>query len=243
MIDSVCSLLEYRSANGVNIDFEGIHLKSKKSFTNFIIRLSRQLKTKNPDYMVSVALYAVDYDKIFDIKSIDSSIDFYTLMAYDYYGGFSKIAGPISPLKSSVVWGKNSVESSVTYYLNEGVDSGKLIVGLPYYGAKWEVTNDIVPGEVHTFKSHLTYSTIKKELDTLKASINLDKESTSVYASYKSKDGKIYQLWFEDSTSLAYKYDWIKNQKISGVGLWALGFDEGNTELWNLLATKFGEKK
>jgi spore germination protein YaaH len=51
------------------------------------------------------------------------------------------------------------------------------------------------------------------------------------------------QLWYDDSISLSHKYDWVKNKKLSGVGIWALGYDHGDTELWELLANKFGEKE
>ncbi|WP_103071934.1 glycosyl hydrolase family 18 protein [Aquimarina sediminis] len=242
LIDSLSSLLTYRGASGVNIDFEGIHSKSKKKFSDFIILLSKELRKKNPGHMVSVALYAVDYNTIFDIKLINPYVDFYTLMAYDYYGGFSKNAGPVSPLRSSEVWGRNSIESSVEYYLKEGVESKKLIVGLPYYGAKWQTDNVPIPSKVEKFLAHEEYSSTKELLDLNKYPTSFDTISSTQYSVYE-ENGVMNQLWFDDSLSLSHKYDWVKSKKLSGVGIWALGYDHGDTELWVLLANKFGQKK
>lgn len=250
LADSLSALLRYRKADGVNLDFEGVSSENKKEFSDFIVTLSKRLRKANPDYMVSLALYAVDRNKIFDIKTIDSSIDFYTLMAYDYYGSYSEYAGPVAPLRSSDKWGMYSVEYSVDHYLNEGVTADKLIVGLPYYGDKWQTKNASIPGKVEKFLSHDSYSKIKRQLSlgnnkgdyTEDYTLNFNTISATRYISYQNK-GVYKQLWFDDSLSLSYKYDWVKKKKLSGVGIWALGYDDGDTELWNLLANKFGQKE
>ncbi|WP_103865689.1 glycoside hydrolase family 18 protein [Aquimarina sp. I32.4] len=242
LADSLAVLLALRKADGVNIDFEGVSSKYKKEFSDFVVKLSSHLHKKNPKYMVSLALYAVDYHNIFDIKSIDASIDFYTLMAYDYYGAFSKHAGPVSPLKSSSRWGKHSIESSVDYYLKEGVSPSKLIVGLPYYGDIWITEDSSIPSKTKKFLSHDMYSTTQELLDTKKYKMSFDTISSTRYGIHEEK-GVTKQLWFDDSLSLSLKYDWIKEKKLSGVGIWALGYDHGNTRLWELLADKFGQEK
>ena len=37
------------------------------------------------------------------------------------------------------------------------------------------------------------------------------------------------------------KYDFAQFNDLKGIGIWALGYDAGRTELWNLLYAKFGE--
>ncbi len=240
LIRNLIDLLAYRKANGINIDFEGVSKKDRKLLTAFIILISKRLKKVDPTYMVSLCLYADDWNAVFNIKEINSSIDFYTLMGYDYYGSFSKYAGPVSPLKSSRKFG-NGLESSVQSYLKKGVQPKKLIIGLPYYGAEWYTTNQKIPSKVKKFKSHPPYKTIKRiYIDSLKIPLQFDTKSASTYLSFK--DGNAYrEIWFEDTKSLAIKYDWIKKNNIGGVGIWALGYDDGYPELWNLLADKFSE--
>ncbi|WP_111708722.1 glycosyl hydrolase family 18 protein [Lutibacter citreus] len=243
LIDSLTNLLALRDANGINIDFEGVSKKNKKDFTKFILEVSKKLKQVNPKYMISLCLYAEDWNNIFDIKTIDSHVDFYTLMGYDYYGGFSKTTGPVSPLKKSMKFG-NGIEESVNAYENKGVHLNKLIVGLPYYGAEWYTKNSEMGAIVTRFKSHPTYKSIREYyIDSLNIPLHFDSKSSSSYIVIKDSVKDYRQLFFEDVKSLSIKYDWIKKNKISGVGIWALGYDNGYPELWDLLTEKFSKKQ
>ena len=49
-------------------------------------------------------------------------------------------------------------------------------------------------------------------------------------------------IFTEDTRSLGIKYDFAKANRLAGIGIWALGFDHGRTELWTLLKDKFGTK-
>ncbi|TNE56500.1 MAG: hypothetical protein EP344_12360, partial [Bacteroidetes bacterium] len=137
LIDSLAAMLQRRNGDGINIDFEAIAGKNRAAFTRFLITLSKRLKAVNPDYAITLALYNVDWNRVFQIKEIDPHIDYYILMGYDYKGGFSKRAGPVAPLKNSSTWGNYSLDASVDYYLNQGVRHEKFIVALPFYGAAW----------------------------------------------------------------------------------------------------------
>jgi spore germination protein YaaH len=241
LIDSLSSLLAFRDADGINIDFEGVSKKNKKNFTNFILEVSKKLKQINPEYMISLCLYAEDWNNIFDIKIIDSYIDFYTLMGYDYYGEFSKTTGPVTPLKKSMKFG-NGLETSVKTYQNEGIHLDKLIIGLPYYGAEWYTRSSEIGAIVKRFKSHPPYKSIREYyIDSLGITLQFDPKSSSSYLLIEDSINHFRQLFFEDVKSLSTKYDWIKNNKIGGVGIWALGYDNGYPELWNLLTEKFSQ--
>ena len=243
LIDSVTNLLAMRNADGVNIDFEEVSTESKESFMKFIRDISARLKKENPDYMVSVCLYAVDWNDIFDISSIDSYVDFYTLMGYDYYGSFSKTTGPVTPFKTSEKFGKG-LQASVESYKSKGVSYDKLIVGLPYYGAEWETKSSEIGTVATKFNSHPPYREIKKfYIDEMKIPLQFDSNSESSYMVVKENETSYKQIFFEDEKSLALKYDWINENKIGGVGIWALGYDDGYSNLWNLLREKFSQSK
>lgn len=243
LIDSLSSLLALRKADGINIDFEGVSKDNKEEFTKFIIQISKKLKQVNSNYTISLCLYAIDWNDIFDINEIDPHIDFYTLMSYSYYGSFSTTTGPIAPLKNSNKFG-NGIETSVNKYISEGVHPKKLIVGIPYYGVEWYTESPEIGANVKKFKSHPAYKSIKKiDIDSLKIPIQFDPKSASSYLIMKDSNNLYRQLWFEDVKSLSIKYDWIKKNKIGGVGIWALGYDNGYPELWNLLFDKFSQEQ
>ncbi|GIT57317.1 MAG: hypothetical protein Ct9H300mP18_07460 [Candidatus Neomarinimicrobiota bacterium] len=54
-----------------------------------------------------------------------------------------------------------------------------------------------------------------------------------------SKPQNWFQTWYDDSLSLSKKYDFAISKKLGGVGIWALGYDEGYDELWNALMKKW----
>lgn len=242
LIDSLSNLLALRNADGINIDFEGVLKEDENNFTKFIVKISKELKRMNPNYMISLCLYARDWDNIFDFKTIDSHIDFYTLMGYDYYGSFSKETGPVTPFKKSEKFG-NGLKVSVNTYKDKGVNLSKLIVGLPYYGAEWYTKNPEIGTVVTRFKSHPPYNSIMDYyIDSLGIATQFDSKSISSYIVVKDSLDHYRQLFFEDVKSLSIKYDWIKDNKIGGVGIWALGYDNGRKELWNLLSEKFSQE-
>lgn len=243
LIDSLSSLLAYRNADGVNIDFEGVSKKNKESFSTFIIQISKKLKQDNPNYMISLCLYAIDWNNIFNIDTINPYVDFYTLMGYDYYGSFSSSTGPVTPLKNSEIFG-NGLENSISYYLKKGIHPKKLIVGLPYYGAEWYTKSQEIGANVKEFKSHPPYRSIReKYIDSLKIPIQFDKQTNSSFLIIEDSVNNYRQLFFEDKKSLSVKYDWIIKNKIGGVGIWALGYDNGYADLWDLLNEKFSQEK
>jgi spore germination protein YaaH len=241
LMDSLSALLAYRNADGINIDFEGVSKASRDNFTKFIIAISKRLKQDNAKYQVSVCLYAEDWNHVFEIDAIDEYVDFYTLMGYDYYGGFSKITGPVTPFNTSRKFGRG-LKSSVEQYQDRGVKMDKLIIGLPYYGAEWMTTQPEPGSPVVKFESHPPYKSIRKYyLNRDHIPVQFDSVSASSYLVMKENDTSYRQLFFEDRQSLAIKYDWIKTNKIKGVGFWALGYDDGYSELWNVLKEKFAE--
>jgi spore germination protein len=111
---------------------------------------------------------------------------------------------------------------------------------LPYYGAEWQTQDLKFPSKVEKFMRYPMYRTIKKEYGGLACCE--EENSKSRFYVYRDDDNHYRQVWYEDEKSLAKKYDWVIAKKIGGIGIWALGYDNGYTELWELLAEKFAVK-
>jgi spore germination protein len=239
-INTLITLLRERNADGVNIDFEGISGNDRNALTNFIIDLSESLKSANKDYLVTIALPAFDFDKVYDIRNIGQYVDLFIIMGYEFHGATSKVAGPIAPLASGTLWWEFNLDRSVKEYVLGGIAANKLIMGLPYYGAEWQTEDLIFPSKVKRFIKYPMYRNIK---DTYgKTSCCEDEISGSRFYVYRDNENNYRQIWYEDSASLAKKYDWVKKKKLGGIGIWALGYDNGYTELWELIAEKFAVK-
>ena len=47
------------------------------------------------------------------------------------------------------------------------------------------------------------------------------------------------QCWYDDSLSLSIKYQYAKDLNLNGIGIWALGYDNGDDRLWGALDDQF----
>ena len=65
-----------------------------------------------------------------------------------------------------------------------------------------------------------------------------DSNSMSPWIVYE-EGGEIRQIYFEDETSLGLKFDLAKQSGLGGVAIWAMGYDDGFDDLWELVAEKF----
>ncbi len=239
LIDSLIVLLAYRNADGVNIDFEGVSGSSRNDLTSFMTDLSNQLKTARPGSTVSMATYSVDWNNVFDFVALSNVVDQFIIMGYGYYYSGSSVAGPTDPLYSGTLWSSYNLVRSIDYHLKAGVPNSKLLIGLPYYGYEWEtVSNTVTSNTTGNFSSSRTYSFVKNNTSGNYTNRQYDQQSETPYYIYQNL-GNWRQAFVCDEESLGERYDVVKQLEIGGIGIWALGYDNGYTELWDLIEEKF----
>ena len=239
-ITNTINLLNSRGGKGVNIDFEGMGASNKAAFTAFIQNLSTQLKAANPNYEVSIALYAVDWSGVFDIANLKNYVDLFIIMGYDYYYGGSATAGPESPLYNFQTSYNYTCTKSITYYLKQGVPNAKLLLGLPYYGREWSTTSNAIPSSTTgAYTGTKTFATVKGAPGTYSpATSNWEPNSfSSLYTRYTGTEWR--QCWIDEARSMRYKFDIVNQRDIGGIGIWTLGYDDGYQDFWDALKDKF----
>lgn len=236
LITNLINLVQTRGAHGVNIDFEGVSASLEADFTAFLIDLCTQMHTAIPGSQVSVCTYAVDWGDVFNEAAIDSYIDYYTIMGYAYYYAGSATAGPTAPLYTFASFDYN-LAKTVNYYLSEGASKEKLVLGLPYYGHEWNTTSSTIPSSTTSSVSSRTYKVVKGNSSGNYSTRQWDANSLTPYYVYYSSNWR--QCFCDDEESLGYRYDLVNMIGIAGIGIWALAYDDGFTELWDLLREKF----
>ncbi len=178
MIDSVIALI--RNADGINIDFEDVPKASKDNFTLFIKKLSKAMKKANKNHKLTIALPSVDWTKSFDVKALDDFTDYFFIMGYDYYGVHSKVAGPNSLIFSGSNWTKHNINSTVNYYLNEGLPKEKIILGISYCYKEWETVSNEIASETKQFIDTKSY----REVTSRDAEKYMSYFDTASFSSY-----------------------------------------------------------
>ena len=248
LIDSVTRLIKDRDADGVDVNFEQLPYMKRERFNLFIKQLREQLDNRinSKKAMLSITLPAVDSREIFDVKELQKYADLLVIMGYDYNTG-NQIQGAVAPLRS-VEGYPISLSNTVEFYLNTGIDPSKTVLALPYYGSMW-TGNLGENGEVESkFERKLTYREImnlfSKNIDgNSNAEPFLDQRSMTNYYNFTYPDNTTKEIWFDDDYTLGKKFDYAISQKLKGVGVWALGYDNGYEELWDVIDDRFASQE
>lgn len=239
LITNLINLVQSRNAKGVNIDFEGMGASHKTPFTNFMIDLCTQMHAAIPGSEVSIALYAVDWSGVFDMAALNPYVDLFIIMGYDYYWSGSTTAGPESPLYNFQTSYNYTLTKSITYYLNKGASRSKLLLGLPYYGREWETSTSTIPGATTGGgTSSVLYSAMRNNANGYYSNRQWDANSFSTWFP-SVRSGANWQAFIDDAASMSERFDIVNQMGIGGIGIWALGYDNGYNDFWNLIQDKF----
>lgn len=242
LISNLVNLLNARGGNGINIDFEGMGSSDNAPFVAFMTNLNNTLNAANPNYQLSVCLYAVDWGNSFNITALNPLVDFYTIMGYDYYYAGSTTAGPTAPLYNFETNYNYTLGRTISYYMKQGAPASKLLMGLPYYGREWEVNGTSVPATTTgNFNASRTLLVVNNNTTNYNTTTKFwEGNCYSPYYKYSSGTST-RQCWIDDVYSLGRKYDMVNQRGLGGIGIWALGYDDGLSGYWNLIRDKFSD--
>ncbi len=232
LASNLIMLLNMRDADGVNIDFEHVRHADSERFTAFVKYLKERMDFERPGMRITVALPALNYNRTYNVAALDPYVDLFIIMGYDYHYSDSKHAGPVAPLEGYV-----SLKSTLDHYLGFGIDRSEIILGVPYYGREWKTRSGSVPSMANAYLSSPTYAMLKDRYYQ-RYTERWDNKSSSPYF-VRGSTGDLKQCWHENAKSLQKKYDLALQSNIGGVGIWALGYDNGYIDLWELLENNF----
>lgn len=240
LITNLINLVTARGAHGVNIDFEGVPSSQKANLTAFLIDLCNQMHLANPAYKVSIAAPAVNWSGTYDVAALSGYLDWFVIMGYDYYWSGSSTAGPGSGLYSMTCSTNDNLSRSLSYYLDAGAANTQIVLALPYYGREWHTTSSSVPSStIPSTSSSRTYKYVQDNASGYYSNANMHWEPNSFSPYHVFNDGVAWHQCFADNEkSLEYRYDMIYLRNIAGIGIWALGYDDTYTALWDLIENK-----
>lgn len=250
LLNSIKTELDYQHITDVNLNFEYVDFQKSEmadNYTQLTQYLNTELDKTYGNSFVTVATFADAFVKprVTNVEQLGKVADALFIMAYDFQQPNSDSAGPVAPIEGKGTESSYDITTMLKDYLAV-VPPNKLLFGVPYYGYNWIVEEDKplakrVPGNDTIGKSQSqAYSDIMDAILDLKPVVNWDDVGKVPYFTYKSKEtGMTREVYFENAQSLKVKYDLIKQNNLAGVGIWALGYDGGYQELWNLLGDEF----
>lgn len=224
LINNLLNAVKTYGYKGVNVDLEGVYYYDRSYYTTFMSEVYSAFHGQG--YLVTISVPAKTSDSptnswsgAYDYAQLSSFADEILLMAYDehYAGG---TAGPIA----SIGWVTNVVNYAVTVIPKE-----KILLGVAAYGYDWSSSGAKAYSINQINNLAVTYGAI----------INWDSVSASPYFNYTDSTGVYHTVWFENSTSLAYKLDLVNSSNISGIGIWRLGLE--NSDYWTCIKNKLNK--
>ena len=244
--------LKRHGLKDVNLNFEYAEytdVEKAKQYTEFVKFLHNDLDKTYGDSFLVVSTFADSLVKprVTEIGELAKVTDGLFIMAYDFHRPSSDNAGPVSPIGGIGVHAEYDIKTMIKDYLTVAPPN-KLIMGVPYYGYNWVVTSSnayairIEGRDDIGYSQSQTYAGIMDTILRVRPLLKWDALGQTPYFSYVSAEsGSTREVYFDNEQSLRAKYQLINENNLKGVGIWALGYDEGYAELWNLLYDEFIE--
>lgn len=223
--------------DGLDIDWEwqpsNLTPELSKNYTDFLYELRRLLdlraKSSGKDGMLTVGLQVTPrvYKKL-ELEKIAQVIDWYNVMAYDFFGSSSGTVGFNAPLCGKRL--EYSVDGALHAIIQQGVSPDKMVLGLPLYGYVYEDCNGYNTAITAKNKiKALSYHAIQSEFfenDLFNKKWNTYEKVPSLY----NKQDKIF-ITYDGKNSLIDKVKLAQLKRMQGVFLWRLACDDAQHSL------------
>ena len=238
VIQRALALVEAGNAEGVNINFENIQTASRDFVTQFMRELADTFHTRRPGSQVSCA--PTDYDTRqgdWDITALAPFIDLFFFQGYGYAYGGSPVSGPVGLLPNTAFWGTTNITTFMNF-VQARIDTSKIVLGLPHFGYRWPTMTGDPKAPTQAAGVPFYYP----DALVVIATRGRQWDATALNPWYRYQDvGQWYQGWYDDPESMGYKYQFALSRNLHGVGMWALGMDGANHDIWDVLRYYFAD--
>jgi len=219
LIKDILELYKYYGFQGINIDFENVHLKTKDLLTQFVRELYPVFKEAGMSVSIDVTgiSTAENWSLCYDRKRLSEAVDYMILMAYDQHWASSPIAGSVAEYS----WVEKTILGVLEY-----IPNNKLILGVPFYTRLWVEKDGKVSSQA------LSMEMANKFISENNMDLIWDDNSLQYYGQIE-KDEKIYKIWLENKKSLEIKASLVHKYELAGIASWRKGFE--TADVWDSL--------
>ena len=252
LVDELNSLITKDNFKGINIYFDAVRNADRNAFAGFIANLRQNLDKDSVQLNLTIPAVrnnrSLSEISAYNFNALNPFVDYYMVLTDNLTSLYNSKALTYSPLYNSDGYGQRTIESTVNFYSNGKIPLAKLMITLSYMGIEWPVDDflgTVTEGRtgrpiqysaiIDKYKNtQVAGRTVQAGFDTIQVAAFLNVSDLPTY-----KNGKINrkQVWFENSKSLFEKYNWILDNNLGGVAIRGLGYDNGYSELWDVLGT------
>ena len=215
LINDILNIYLDSGFQGINIDFENVHLKTRDYLTQFVRELYPVFKEAGMVVSMDVTALSTseNWSLCYDRERLSKTVDYMMLMAYDQHWANSPVAGSVA----EYTWVENSILGVLKYIPND-----KLVLGVPFYTRLW-IEKD---GELSS--QALSMERANKFIRDNNINLIWDEISLQYYGQLERiiqsiKSGLKTPIP-EAKASLVHKYD------LAGIASWRRGFE--TEDIW-----------
>ncbi len=207
----ISTALEYH-LDGINVDFESVSTDAARGYIQFLRELYIECH-KNGIILSADNGYLLNYDR----GRQGEAVDYVIIMGYDEHVAAADGVGS----NASIDFVQSGIEKTVSQ-----VPSAKVINAIPFYTRLWTTNGEI--GQVAYGMNE-----IENFLNANGATTVWD-DAACQYKAQFSVDGTNYEVWLEESESIAVKLNIMSQYDLAGIAGWRLGQEKA--DIWNEIA-------
>jgi hypothetical protein len=218
-------LLQSKSFDGVNFDFEGEGSGDQAGLTTLISTVSSTLRTADPHWQITMDTYASsagDPGGFYNIPALAPSVDAFFVMAYELNLGGTQNA------VSSLTSGMFSDATTLAQYTSV-VPASKVILGTPFFGIDWPTNNGTLEAKATGGASDIADAQVAPA-----DPMYWDPVTDTGWTSYRVGQ-QWHESYFEDPYGLYMVAQLAARTGIRGVGIWALGMETDGPQMISAL--------
>jgi spore germination protein YaaH len=239
LVADIVATITERDVDGVSLDFEPLPKAVRTQFTALVreLRAAMNVVDRRLQLTVAVTPDAAGYD-VRALTAADAA-DAAILMGYEFHTASSRVAGSVDPLGDPDGF---DLRESVSAVLAR-TPATRVILALPWYGRAWSTKGSRPGSATRSGGTILSSSTATYEEAVARATRSgrrYDRTAASAWSAYRASACATCavtwrQLWYDDVDAVRAKVGFALRKGLRGVGLWALGYQGGQPELWSAL--------
>lgn len=208
----------------------------KESFGLFVRELHQAFKPHRLLLSAAVSPSKQVINAGYDVKALAESLDWISVMTYDYHGQWDKKTGHVAPLYElpDDDFPYFNANFTMHYWMKKGAPSRKLVMGMPMYGQAFSLSNANehglnapapgagLAGEFTRQAGFLAYYEICSKIKSGQYTVVKDKKNRIGPYAYSGNQW----VGYDDVDTIRIKSEFIKSLNLGGGMIWALDLDD-----------------
>ena len=245
-IETVIEFIEKFGFDGLDLDWEYPvcwqvdctkgYDDEKEGFSTLVAELSAAFKPRGLLLSSAVSPSKKVIDAGYDVPILSKHFDWIAVMTYDFHGQWDKITGHVAPMYEH----PNDFEKtfnanySINYWISQGADRRKLIMGMPMYGQSFSLAENKQhdlnsatygggeAGEATRARGFLSYYEICENIRKRDWQVVRDRKGRMGPYAYKRDQW----VSFDDANMIRHKSEFVRAMGLGGAMIWALDLDD-----------------